>query len=31
MNIGGWIFMIASLGMVLGLAGWCYYRVFSTD
>jgi hypothetical protein len=28
MTAGGWIFMIASVGFVAGLMGYCYYRVF---
>ncbi len=29
MNVGGWIFMLASLGFVFGLAGFCYFRVLN--
>jgi hypothetical protein len=25
----GWILMIASIGFVVGLAGWCYYKILS--
>jgi len=27
MSTAGWVFMIASLAFVWGLAGWCYYRL----
>ena len=27
MNVTGWIFMVTSVGFVLGLAGWCYYHL----
>lgn len=26
MTLGGWLFMIASLAFVWGLAAWCIYR-----
>jgi len=29
MTIGGWIFMIVSVGAVWGLVGWCFYRVLA--
>ena len=29
MTTGGWIFMSVSLTCVLGLAGWCYYKVLT--
>jgi hypothetical protein len=29
MTVGGWILMIGSLAFVVGLAGWCYWRVLS--
>jgi hypothetical protein len=29
MNIGGWIFMVASLSFVVGLLAWCFRRVFT--
>lgn len=25
----GWIFLLASLGFVWGLAIWCFYKVFT--
>jgi len=28
MNIWGWIFMIFSWGLILGLTIFCFYRVF---
>jgi hypothetical protein len=28
MTIGGWIFMLTSLTFVIGLAAWCFHRVF---
>ncbi len=31
MNIGGWIFMICSLGVVLSVTFWCYVKVMTTD
>lgn len=31
MNIGGWIFMVCSLGLVLGVTLWCYVRVMTVD
>ena len=31
MSAGGWIFMICSLALVLGVTGWCFYRVLTTD
>jgi len=27
MTTGGWIFMIVSVGFVVGLTGYCFYRV----
>ena len=27
MNAGGWIFLVTSVSLVWGLAGWCYYQV----
>jgi hypothetical protein len=30
MTIAGWIFMIASVGFVTALAGFCFYRVLTT-
>ena len=27
MTTGGWIFMLASIGFVVGLVSFCYYRV----
>lgn len=29
MTTAGWIFLIVSLTFVWGLAGYCFYRVFS--
>jgi hypothetical protein len=29
MTAGGWIFMLISVGLVIGLTAWCYYRVFT--
>ncbi|HMQ16629.1 MAG TPA: hypothetical protein PKC49_11710 [Phycisphaerae bacterium] len=29
MTTGGWIFMLASIGFVLGLVSFCYYRVLN--
>lgn len=29
MTLGGWVFMILSLSFVLGLTGWCYYKVLT--
>jgi hypothetical protein len=29
MTFGGWVFLIASSAFVWGLAGWCYYKVFT--
>ena len=29
MNIGGWIFMLSSIGFVVGLTAYCFYRVLS--
>ena len=26
----GWVFMIASVGFVVALAFWCFYRVLTT-
>lgn len=28
MNIYGWIFLIASWGLIIGLSLYCFYRVF---
>jgi hypothetical protein len=30
MTAGGWIFMSLSVGLVIGLTAWCYYRVFTS-
>ena len=27
----GWISLIMSLAFVWGLAGWCYYKIFTVD
>lgn len=29
MTIGGWIFMVCSIGFVVWLVSFCYYRVLS--
>ena len=29
MTTGGWIFMLTSVGLVLGLVGFCFYRVLA--
>ncbi|GAB4328995.1 MAG: hypothetical protein Kow0074_25250 [Candidatus Zixiibacteriota bacterium] len=31
MNLGGWIFMISSLALVIGVTLWCYIRVMTVD
>lgn len=28
MNIWGWFFMLISWGFIIGLAAFCFYRVF---
>lgn len=28
MSLGGWTFLIVSWGVVIGLAAFCFYRVF---
>jgi hypothetical protein len=30
MTVGGWIFMLVSVSVVIGLATFCYYRVLTT-
>jgi hypothetical protein len=30
MTIGGWIFMLVSWGLILGLLGFCLYRTLRT-
>ncbi|MCS6926036.1 MAG: hypothetical protein NZ578_09060 [Candidatus Binatia bacterium] len=30
MTIGGWIFMVLSVSLVVGLATFCFYRVLTT-
>ena len=30
MNIKGWIFMLSSIGFVVGLTSYCFYRVLTT-
>ena len=30
MTPAGWVFMACSLGFVLALVGFCFYRVFAT-
>jgi hypothetical protein len=29
MSVGGWIFMLGSIGSVTALAGWCIWRVLA--
>ena len=29
MTVLGWIFLVASLGFVWGLTGWCFYKVLT--
>lgn len=29
MTTGGWIFMVSSIGFVLSLVGFCFYRVLT--
>ena len=29
MTFGGWVFLTLSTLFVWGLAGWCYYKVFT--
>ena len=29
MNLGGWIFMLASLSFVIGLLTWCLWHVLA--
>jgi len=29
MNIGGWLFLIISWGVILGLTAFCFLKVFS--
>ncbi len=31
MTLAGWVVMLTSLGLVWGVAGWCFYRVLSQD
>ena len=31
MTLAGWVVMLTSLGLVWGLAGWCFYRVLNQD
>ncbi len=31
MTTGGWINLILSIGFVLGLFGWCLWKLFKTD
>ena len=31
MALGGWIFMLVSISFVLGLAGFCFYRVLNVS
>lgn len=30
MTIGGWLFLIGSLSLVWGLAGWCYWKLLTS-
>ena len=29
MTLEGWVFMICSITFVVGLTGWCYWRVLT--
>lgn len=29
MTVAGWVFMICSIGFVVGLLGYCFYRVLT--
>jgi len=29
MRTSGWIFLVTSWGLILGLTGFCFYKVFS--
>lgn len=29
MTAAGWVFMVCSLGLVIGLAGFCFWRVLT--
>ncbi len=31
MTIGGWLLLIGSLSVVWGLAGWCYWKLLSSN
>ena len=31
MNLGGWIFMLVSIGFVVSLTAWCFKRVLLDD
>ena len=30
-TLAGWVVMLTSLGLVWGLAGWCFYRVLNQN
>jgi len=30
MTIAGWVIMVASVGFVLGLTGYCFFRVLTS-
>ena len=30
MTVAGWVLMLGSVGLILGLAGYCFYRVLRT-
>ncbi len=30
MTAGGWLIMLVSVGLVLGLFGWCIHKVLTT-
>jgi len=31
MNLGGWVFMTASITFVVVLCGWCFAKVLQSD
>ena len=31
MTLGGWVFLVVSVGFVWGLTAWCFYNVLSND
>lgn len=30
MNLAGWIFLIMSWGVILGVTGFCFWKIFKT-